>query len=62
MEFLRTTAGENGRPFDQARPLLLAAPGGESSDAAALCEHAVQDRGATMASGIGEPQTGADFW
>ena len=33
------TAGEDGWPVDQARPVLLAAPGGESSDAVAIREH-----------------------
>jgi hypothetical protein len=54
---LAAAGGESGRPFDQACPLLLAAFGGESCDAAPLWGHAVQDRSATLASGVGEPQT-----
>jgi len=37
---------------------LLAAPSREPSDAATLWSHAVQDSGATRASGVGEPPTG----
>lgn len=37
------------------------APGGEPSDAATLCRHAGQDRGATIASRAGEPLVGAGF-
>src|ERR1035437_3866488 len=63
--FLRDRAaaavGENRRTFDKARTLLLAAAGGEPSDAPALCKHAAQDRGAAIARGIGDPQGGADF-
>ena len=58
---LAAAVGENGPPIDQARPLLLAAPGREPSDQGAVWGHAVQDRGATLASGIGEPQTGSVF-
>jgi len=39
----------------------LAALGRESSDEAALRKHAIQDRGTTITSGVGEPQTEADF-
>ena len=41
--------------------MLLAALGTEPSDEAALRKHVVQDRGTTITSGVGEPQTGADF-
>ena len=58
---LAAAAGENRRAADQTRALLLAAPDRESSDEAALRKHAVQDRGTTITSGIGEPQTGSDF-
>ena len=54
-------AGENRRPPGETRSLLLAAAGRELSDAAAVWSHAVQDRGTTITSGVGEPQTGADF-
>ena len=51
---LAATAGEDRRPFDQARPVLLAAAGGEPSDAAAVRKHGAADRGAAGASGVGE--------
>ena len=53
-EFAAAT-GQNRRTFDQARQVLLAAAGGESSDAAAVWKHAAKDRGVTIASGIGAP-------
>ncbi len=49
------------RPIDQARPLLLVASGGESSDAAALWQHAAKDRDAAVGSRIGRAQSEADF-
>ena len=52
---LAAAAGENRRTADQARPLLLAAAGGKSPHAAAVWEHAAQDRGAAIASRIDEP-------
>jgi hypothetical protein len=55
------TSGENRRTLDQASSLLPATAGGEPSDAAALRQHSAQDRGATRASGIGEPQSGTTF-
>jgi hypothetical protein len=39
----------------------LAAPGGEPSHATAVWSHAGQDRGATLASRVGEFLAGADF-
>ena len=54
-------ARENRWALDKARPLLLAAPGGESSDTAALWRHAGQDRGATVPRRIGGPQGPTDF-
>ena len=58
---LAAAVGEDRRTADQTRPLLLAPLGRESSCEAALRKHAVQDRGTTIASGAGEPQTGSDF-
>jgi len=58
---LAAAVGENRRAFDKACPVLLVAAGGESSDAPALRKHAAEDRGAAAASGIGGPQSGADF-
>jgi hypothetical protein len=58
---LAAAGGEDRRTADQTRSLLLAALGRESSDEAALRKHAVQDRGTTNTSWIGEAQTGADF-
>jgi hypothetical protein len=52
---LAAAAGENRRTPNQARPLLLAAAGGESPHAAADWEHAAQDRGAAITSRIDEP-------
>lgn len=46
--------GEDGWTIDQARPVLLVALGGGSSDAAVVWSHAGQDRSATLASGLGE--------
>lgn len=48
-------AGEDRRPIDQARPVLLAALGGEQSDAATLRGYAAPDRFAVHAGGVGEP-------
>jgi hypothetical protein len=48
---LAATARDNGRTAGEACSLLLAAFGGESSDAAALWSPAVQDSGATIAIG-----------
>src|SRR5208283_2473893 len=58
---LATAVGEDRRPFDKARPLLLAAAGGEPSDAAAVCRHAAEDRGAAVAGRIVRVQRGANF-
>jgi hypothetical protein len=58
---LAAAAGENRRAFNKACPLLLAAPGKESSDAAAVCPHAEENRGAAGASWIGGPRSAA-FW
>lgn len=58
---LAAAAGEDRRMAGEACPLLLAAPGGEPSDVATVWSDATADRSATIASGIGEPQTGADF-
>src|ERR1035437_8816582 len=58
---LGATVGENRRAVKQACALLLAAAGGESSDAAAVWLHAAEDRGAAVASEIGGLQSAADF-
>ena len=52
---LAAAAGENGRTPDQARPILLAAAGGESPHAAAVWGHAAKDCGAPITSRIGDP-------
>ncbi len=54
-------AYENRRAVDKARPLLLAAAGGESSDAAAVWSHGAHDCHAAGAGGIGGREIGADF-
>jgi len=48
---LAAAADENRRTFDQTRPILLAAPGGQPSLAAALWSPGVQDSGAAIAIG-----------
>ncbi len=58
---LAAAAGEDRRAADQTRSQLLAALGGESSDTAAVWSHGGPDHCATLASRLGEPQTGADF-
>ena len=52
---------KTGGRLIKARPLLLAAAGGEPSDAAAVWRHAAEDRDAAVASGIGGSQSGANF-
>ena len=49
---LAAAAGENRREAGQARPLLLAVAGRKSLHAAAVWEHAAQDRGAADAIGL----------
>ena len=58
---LAAEAGKDGRSDGETCPLLLAAPGREPSDATAVWSHAGQDRGATLASRVGEFLAGADF-
>jgi len=47
------TAGENRRPSDQARPVLLATAAGRTSNAAVVRGGAGPDRAATDTNGIG---------
>jgi len=61
VEQLAAAVGEDGWPIDQARPLLLAAPGREPPDAATVWKHGEADRLAALASREGEPTTGSDF-
>ena len=56
-----TAAGEDLRPTDQTRPLLLVAAGGESSDPGAVWRHAGEGGGAAVAGGIGDGPSRADF-
>jgi len=58
---LAAAVSEDGWPIDQARPLLLAAPGREPPDSATVWEHGPADRLAAPTRRVGEPQTGADF-
>ena len=58
---LAAAAGEDRRPVGEARPLLLAAAGRESPDAAAVWSHGTADRGAARTRRVGEPTTGSDF-
>ena len=52
-----------GRLIKHARYywLLLVAAGGEPSDAAVVCRHAAEDRGAAVAGGMRRAQNGTDF-
>jgi hypothetical protein len=52
LDQLAAAAGEDRWAVGEARPLLLAATGRESSDAAALWEYGAADRGVAGASGI----------
>ena len=61
MDQLAAAVGEDGRPIDQARPLLLAATGREPPDAATVWKHGATDRLAAPANRVGEPTTGSDF-
>jgi hypothetical protein len=53
LDQLAAAVGEDRRGFDQARPVLLAASGGEPSDAAVVREHGAPDRSAAGAHRIG---------
>jgi hypothetical protein len=55
------TTGEDRRPIDQARPVLLAAFGGEPSDPATVWSLAGQDRSVALANRAGKPTIGSDF-
>ena len=51
---LAAAIGENRRSIGQARMIRLVAPGGKSSDAAALWRDAPADRSAAGSSGVAE--------
>ena len=53
---LAAAAGEDGRSARETRPVLLAAAGGEPSNAAALRVDATADRVAALASPVAEPR------
>jgi hypothetical protein len=55
-----TAVGEDGGPADQARALLLAAPGRGASDTAALRGHGAADRGVASAGRIGGRSGGSN--
>jgi hypothetical protein len=61
LDRLAAEVGEDGRPADQARAVLLTAVGRESSDTAAVRSHAEQDYGPILSNGVGEPPTGSNF-
>jgi hypothetical protein len=48
---LAAAVGEDGRSSGQTYPLLLIVVGGESPDAAAVCQYAVADRWTVLPSG-----------
>jgi hypothetical protein len=54
---LAAAAGENGRSAGETCPVLLTTAGRRAPEAEAVRQHAAKDRGATLARGIGEPQT-----
>ena len=58
---LAAAAGENRRTARLICALLLVAAGRGASDAAAVCRHAAEDRGAAVVGGITRAQSGADF-
>jgi hypothetical protein len=53
--------GQDRRTAGETCALLLADVGRRASHAGMFWKHAAKDRGATGASGIGEPQIRADF-
>jgi hypothetical protein len=54
---LVAAAGEDGRATGEARPILLAAAGGEPSDAPPLRVDGTADQVVGPATGIGQPPT-----
>jgi Transposase DDE domain group 1 len=58
---LAAAVGEDRRTAHQTCALLLVGAGGEASDAAVVCRHAAEDRGAAIAGGTRRAQRGADF-
>jgi hypothetical protein len=61
LDQLATAPGQDRRTADQARAVLVAPVGGESSHATVVWRHAGQDRSASIASGLGEPLPRPDF-
>ena len=59
-EQLAAALGRDRRTADQAHAVLLAPVGGEPSAAAAVWSQAVQDHGAILSHGVGEPPSGVD--
>ena len=53
--------GEDGWPIGRARPVLLAASGGEPPDAAVVREHGAADRGAGGADRVGKGRGGREI-
>jgi len=51
---LVAAAGKDGRPAGETCPVLLAAPGGESSDATVGWQHAAVDSRAVRSGGVAE--------
>src|SRR5574340_836197 len=58
---LAATVGEDRWQAGEARPVILAAAGGESSDAAVVWEHGAAHRGAAGAHGV-NLQGGVRIW
>src|ERR1019366_3876275 len=51
---LAAAVGEDGRTAGETRPVLLAAPGGESFDETFICQHVGTDSWAAASVGIAE--------
>jgi len=61
LNHLAAATGDDGRSAGEARPLLLAAVGRRTSDAAPVRSDGVADDGVARASGVGEAPTVTDF-
>ena len=58
---LAAAVGEDRWTAHPTCALLLVAAGRRASDAAVVCRHAAEDRGATVAGRMRRAQSGADF-
>jgi hypothetical protein len=58
---LAAAPGQDRRPIDQTRPLLLVTAGGESPHTASIQRHVAKNRGASVAGALGCSSGAADF-